>query len=44
MKKPQAIKKILEETKGSPPKYFDKLSDRSEVYLNKLLSVIKLLK
>lgn len=44
MKKSKAIEQILAITKKEPEKYFDKLSDRSEASLNKLLQIVNLLK
>ena len=38
------IDKILQLTKDEPTAHFDKLADKSEEYLKKLLNVIKLMK
>lgn len=39
MTKTGLIEKILELTKADPSKYFDKLADHTEEYLNKLLTI-----
>jgi len=39
MKKSKIISQILELTKGNPEKYFDRLSDHTLPYLEKLLKV-----
>lgn len=38
------IDKILQLTKAEPTVHFDKLADKSETYLRKLLNVLKLIK
>ncbi len=43
-KKGSLIEKILKLTKREPEIFFDKLSDKSEIYLEKLLKVAKALK
>lgn len=42
--KPIVIDKIIQLTKSEPTAHFDKLADKNETYLRKLLEFIKLLK